>query len=38
MERLLSDVRSHGVVLEGVEAKHLLAATDTIGVDVGRGP
>lgn len=37
MERLLSDVRSHGVVLEGVEAKHLLAATDTIGVDVGEG-
>ncbi|PZU04698.1 MAG: hypothetical protein DI630_00860 [Gordonia sp. (in: high G+C Gram-positive bacteria)] len=37
MERLLTDVRSRGVALEGVEAKHLLAATDTIGVDVGEG-
>lgn len=37
MERLLTDVRSHGVALEGIEAKHLLAATDTVGVDVGEG-
>ncbi|ADK68881.1 MULTISPECIES: hypothetical protein [Mycobacteriales] len=37
MERLLADVRSRGVALEGIEATHLLAATDTIGVDVGEG-
>ncbi|MET3959916.1 plasmid segregation protein ParM [Rhodococcus sp. OAS809] len=37
MERLLTDVRSRGVALDGIEAKHLLAATDTIGVDVGEG-
>lgn len=37
MERLLADVRSRGVALEGIEAEHLLAATDTIGVDVGEG-
>ncbi|MGB3675815.1 MAG: hypothetical protein WA988_15380, partial [Candidatus Nanopelagicales bacterium] len=37
MDRLLTDVRSHGVELPGIEARHLLAATDTIGVDVGEG-
>lgn len=37
MERLLSDVRSRGVALDGIEAQHLLAATDTIGIDVGEG-
>lgn len=37
MERLLADVRSRGIELPNVEAKDLLAATDTIGVDVGEG-
>lgn len=37
MDKLLADVRSRGVELKGIEAKHLLAATDTIGVDVGEG-
>lgn len=37
MDRLLADVRSRGLELPGIEAKHLLAATNTIGVDVGEG-
>lgn len=37
MNRLLADVRSRGVELPGIEAKHLLAATETIGIDVGEG-
>lgn len=37
MDKLLADVRSKGLALEGITSADLLAATDTIGVDIGEG-
>lgn len=37
MNHMLKDVRSHGVALEGITAKDVLAATNTVGVDIGEG-
>lgn len=37
MNKMLDDVRAKGQVLENISAADLLAATDTIGVDVGEG-
>ncbi|HEU5223040.1 MAG TPA: hypothetical protein VFU07_05090 [Candidatus Lumbricidophila sp.] len=34
---MLKDVRSHGVALEGITAQDILAATNTIGIDLGEG-
>lgn len=37
MEGMLADVRSHGVELPGITSVDVLAATNTIGVDIGEG-
>lgn len=37
MQALLADVRSRGLALEGVTAADVLAATNSIGVDIGEG-
>lgn len=37
MNAMLADVRAHGVPLEGITAKDVLATTNTIGLDVGTG-
>lgn len=34
---MLRDVRAHGVALEGVTAQDVLAAENTVGIDVGEG-
>lgn len=37
MNKMLADVRSRGVALEGISAADVLAATNTVGIDVGEG-
>lgn len=37
MTKMLADVRSRGYELEGITAADVLAATNTVGIDVGEG-
>lgn len=37
MQAMLADVRSRGLALEGVTAEDVLAARNTIGIDIGEG-
>lgn len=37
MDAMLADLRAHGESLEGVTAQDILAAKNTIGVDIGEG-
>ena len=37
MNLMLQDVRSHGIKLDGIEAKDILAAEGTVGIDIGEG-
>lgn len=37
MEAMLSDVRKMGATLEGITAKDVLSAMNTVGVDIGEG-
>lgn len=37
MKAMLADVRSRGLALEGITAEDVLAARNTIGVDIGEG-
>lgn len=37
MQAMLADVRSRGLALEGVSAQDILAARNTVGVDIGEG-
>ena len=37
MNAMLKDVRSRGIALEGIEAKDVLAAQNTVGIDIGEG-
>lgn len=37
MKAMLADVRSRGLALEGVTAEDILAARNTIGIDIGEG-
>jgi plasmid segregation protein ParM len=37
MKAMLADVRSRGLALEGVSAEDVLAARNTIGIDIGEG-
>lgn len=37
MNALLKDVRSNGIKLEGINAKDILEATGTLGIDIGEG-
>ncbi|WP_333811639.1 hypothetical protein [Timonella senegalensis] len=37
MNAMLQDVRAHGMALEGITAKDVLGASNTIGIDIGEG-
>lgn len=37
MQMMLEDVRSHGMTLPGITAADILAATGTVGIDIGEG-
>ena len=37
MDAMLADVRSKGIALEGITSADVLAATNTIGIDIGEG-
>lgn len=37
MDALLADVRENGIALEGITAKDILAASGTLGIDIGEG-
>lgn len=37
MNALLNDVRSNGIKLEGITAKDIIAASGTLGIDIGEG-
>ena len=37
MEALLTDVRKHGILLEGIGAEDVLGAQGTLGIDIGEG-
>lgn len=37
MEAMLADVRSRGLALDGVSAEDILAARNTVGIDIGEG-
>lgn len=37
MNMMLTDVRNHGIALEGITAKDILQAEGTVGIDIGEG-
>jgi plasmid segregation protein ParM len=37
MNAMLTDVRSHGLILDGITAQDVFDATNTVGIDIGEG-